>query len=78
MFHVKHSSPHILLINPWITDFAAYNFWIKPLGLLNIATSLRQNGYRISLIDCMDCNVKTKPYGDGKLLKTTIPKPAPS
>jgi len=41
MFHVKHS-PHILLINPWITDFAAYNFWIKPLGLLYIASVVLQ------------------------------------
>ena len=38
---VKHTSPHILLINPWITDFAAYNFWIKPLGLLYIASLLK-------------------------------------
>jgi hypothetical protein len=54
MFHVKHSSPHILLINPWITDFAAYNFWIKPLGLLHIASLLRENGFRVTLIDCID------------------------
>jgi hypothetical protein len=36
---MRHT-PHILLINPWITDFAAYNFWIKPLGLLHIASLL--------------------------------------
>ena len=24
----------ILLVNPWITDFAAYDLWAKPLGLL--------------------------------------------
>jgi len=76
MFHVKHS-PHILLINPWITDFAAYNFWIKPLGLLSIAALLRENGFRVTLIDCLDYSIKTKRYGDGNFLKTKIEKPRP-
>ena len=75
MFHVKHSSPHILLINPWIADFAAYNFWIKPLGLLKIGGLLRKNGFRITLIDCLDFSIKRKKYGDGKFLRTKIDKP---
>jgi radical SAM superfamily enzyme YgiQ (UPF0313 family) len=77
MFHVKHSSPHVLLINPWITDFAAYNFWIKPLGLLYIASLLRKSGFRVTLIDCLDFQIKTKRYGDGKFFKTKIEKPLP-
>ena len=77
MFHVKHIAPHILLINPWITDFAAYNFWIKPLGLLRIAGLLRMNGFRITLIDCTDYSAKTNRYGDGTFLKTKIEKPLP-
>jgi len=75
MFHVKQSSPHILLLNPWITDFAAYNLWIKPLGLLEIASLLRENGFRVTLIDCLDLSIKTKKYGDGKFFKTKIEKP---
>ncbi|MFQ5628541.1 MAG: hypothetical protein ACE5I1_07255 [bacterium] len=31
-------TPTFLLVNPWITDFAAYDFWSKPLGLLYIAS----------------------------------------
>jgi len=77
MFHVKHTSPHILLINPWITDFAAYNLWIKPLGLLYIASILRENGFRVTLIDCLDFYTKTKRYGDGKFFKVKIAKPIP-
>jgi radical SAM superfamily enzyme YgiQ (UPF0313 family) len=77
MFHVKHRSPSILLINPWITDFAAYNFWIKPHGLLSIASFLRDNGCSITLIDCLDSTVKRKKYGDGKFHKTEIEKPLP-
>jgi radical SAM superfamily enzyme YgiQ (UPF0313 family) len=74
MFHVKHT-PHILLINPWITDFAAYNFWIKPLGLLNMASLLRGNGFQVTLIDCLDLSIKTRTYGDRKFFKTKIEKP---
>jgi radical SAM superfamily enzyme YgiQ (UPF0313 family) len=77
MFHVKHYSPHILLINPWITDFSAYNFWIRPLGLLYIASLLRENEFRVTLIDCLDFPIKTKRYGDGKFQKTKIEKPLP-
>jgi radical SAM superfamily enzyme YgiQ (UPF0313 family) len=77
MFHVKHDSPHILLINPWITDFSAYNFWIRPLGLLYIASLLRENGFRVTLIDCLDSQIKTRRYGDGKFRKTKIEKPPP-
>ena len=75
MFHVKQSSPHILLINPWITDFAAYNFWIKPLGLLSICSILRENEFPVTLIDCLDFPIKTMGYGDGKFHKTKIEKP---
>ena len=77
MFHVKHRSPHILLINPWITDFAAYNFWIKPHGLLSIASFLRNNGFKITFIDCLDSTIKRKKYGNGKFRKIEIEKPLP-
>jgi len=33
--------PKILLVNPPIYDFAAYDFWLKPYGLLSIAGYLR-------------------------------------
>ena len=33
--------PRILLLNPPIYDFAAYDFWLKPYGLLSIAGYLR-------------------------------------
>ncbi len=45
---------NLLLINPWIFDFTAYDFWSKPLGLLYIASILREQGYKISYVDCMD------------------------
>ncbi len=48
--------PYLLLINPWVTDFAAYDLWSKPLGLLYLADYLRTANFRIDLIDCMDRN----------------------
>ena len=43
-----------LLINPWIYDFAAYDFWAKPLGLLYLGSILEENGFRVDLIDLLD------------------------
>ncbi len=51
---MKTDSPHILCINPWIHDFAAFDFWAKPLGLLTIAAILRTKGFKVSYIDCLD------------------------
>ena len=72
---MKRLSPHILLIHPWIIDFAAYNFWIKPLGLLYLAGLLRRSGFKVTLIDCLDFCNKIKKYGDGKFFKTKVEKP---
>ena len=81
---MKHSVPHVLLINPWIYDFAAYNLWTRPLGLLEIGGCLRDRGARVSLIDCTDAenfSVRTRfkpkitPFGTSKLKRTPIDKP---
>ncbi|MEW6668282.1 MAG: radical SAM protein [Thermodesulfobacteriota bacterium] len=45
--------PLLLLINPCIYDFAAYDLWSRPLGLLFLAGSLRRAGFRVRLIDCL-------------------------
>jgi radical SAM superfamily enzyme YgiQ (UPF0313 family) len=51
---LKTDPPHILCVNPWIHDFAAFDFWAKPLGLLYLASILRDNGLKINYIDCLD------------------------
>ncbi len=43
----------ILLVQPWIADFAAYNFWIRPLGLYTLAEWLWERGAEITLVDCL-------------------------
>ncbi|MEI6157068.1 MAG: radical SAM protein [Atribacterota bacterium] len=51
----------ILCINPWIHDFTAFDLWLKPLGLLSIASLLRRKGYDVSLLDCMDGHDPSMP-----------------
>jgi len=78
----------IILINPWIYDFAAYDLWSKPLGLLYIAGYLKKLGYDVHLIDCLDVHhpdMKTggsirhavrRRYGTGKYWRQGIPTPS--
>ena len=79
---MKTDAPHILLVNPWIHDFAAYDVWAKPLGLLTLAAILRQHGCRLSYADCLDRFHPRAPYvdpyahyGRGPYRKTRLPKP---
>jgi radical SAM superfamily enzyme YgiQ (UPF0313 family) len=77
----------LILINPWIYDFAAYDLWSKPLGLLTLAGFLRNRGFRIHLIDCLDIHhpgMHASPslirpvrraYGTGKFFRERMPKP---
>ncbi len=81
--------PFILLINPWITDFAAYDLWSKPMGLLALASLLREGGCGVALIDCLDRRDpftnshpevlpgRDKKFGTGKYPRMRLPKPAP-
>ncbi|MDA8138285.1 MAG: B12-binding domain-containing radical SAM protein [Desulfobacteraceae bacterium] len=77
------NTPHILLVNPWIHDFAAYDVWAKPYGLLSLAAILRDHGVRVTYIDCLDRFHARMPaadpharHGRGPYLKTPIAKPA--
>ncbi|HSO19963.1 MAG TPA: radical SAM protein [Desulfosarcina sp.] len=80
---ISQQTPHILLVNPWIHDFAAYDFWAKPLGLLTLGGILRDHGARVSYLDCLDRFHPSAPRaalpagrcGRGPYLKTPIDKP---
>ncbi len=82
--------PHsLVLINPWIYDFAAYDMWSKPMGLLYLGAYLRDCGFDIHLIDCLDVYhpamladpskkaPKRRRFGTGKFWRTKVPKPLP-
>ena len=84
---VAAKNKKVLLVHPWICDFAAYDFWVKPLGLLYIGAFLRLNGYGVHLIDCLDPGridfspddrvkpPKKMPSGRGRFPRQVIPAP---
>ncbi len=55
-------APGILLVNPPIYDFAAYDFWLKPYGMLSIAGKLRGKA-DFKLFDYMD---RLHPFAAGQ------------
>ncbi len=85
LLHQKKKS--ILLVNPWIHDFAAYDFWLKPLGLLYIGAILRAAGCEVRLLDCLNLSSvspqftagwklpRQRDFGRGHFYKENIPKP---
>ena len=78
----------VLLVNPWLTDFAAYDLWARPLGLLTIASALQSLGLDVRFVDCLDRTVgadeavpsarrpRSHPYGCGHYRWQPAPKPA--
>lgn len=76
----------ILLVNPWIADVSAYDFWLKPSGLLILGRFLAQSGHELRLIDCLDRydrdliaytskQVHSRWDGTGKFFHWTVSKP---
>ncbi len=76
----------VLLVNPWIEDVSAYDYWLKPLGLLYISSALKASGVETVMVDCLDRydaaflarggNSREKYYGTGKFFEEILPKPA--
>ena len=45
---------NLLFVNPWIHDFAAYDLFYRPLGLLNLAESIAEGPAEITVADLLD------------------------
>jgi len=73
----RNSHPEILCINPWIYDFAAHDFFARPLGLLSVAGALRAQGYGVRLIDCTGASPQPNSGVTGRLPKEITPMPTP-
>jgi hypothetical protein len=76
--------PNILLVNPPIYDFTAYDFWLKPYGLLSIAGYLRGKANFV-LFDYLDRlhpfvtaqkGLESDRWGRGRFYCERIPNPA--
>lgn len=77
-----------LLVNPWICDFAAYDLWLRPFGLLRVGTALRDWNWEVELLDCLDRFdpelpayasrplPRSDPFGRGRFNKVPAEKPA--
>ncbi len=78
---VRDSGPGILGVNPWVYDFAAYNLWSRPAGLLVCLDMLAKAGARTALMDCMDRTWQDQPWpaagytGTGRYPRTALPRP---
>jgi len=73
----------VLLINPPIYDFAAYDFWLKPYGLLSIAGYLRGKAEFV-LFDYLDRlhpfatkqkELQSEQWGRGRFYCEKLPNP---
>ena len=73
----------ILLVNPPIYDFAAYDFWIKPYGMLSVAGFLRGKA-EFTLFDYLDRQhpfvknqkqLQSDRWGRGRFYIEKIPNP---
>ncbi|BDQ38275.1 B12-binding domain-containing radical SAM protein [Pseudodesulfovibrio nedwellii] len=75
------NGPRILGINPWIHDFAAFNVWSRPVGLLACLDMVRKAGASVALMDCLNPTwgdvhwPKPGKYGTGHYPKEEIPLP---
>ena len=74
----------ILLVNPWVEDFAAYDLWAKPWGLIRIFSRLKAIGEDVRFIDLMyqhqrgtSGTVGLKRDGRAHYGKNRIPMPGP-
>lgn len=70
----------IILINPPVYDFSAYDVWIKPLGILYLSNILKKHNFEIVLLDCLDRNFfldkPVKENGTGKYPYEVVQKPS--
>ena len=74
--------PSILLINPPIYDFAAYDFWLRPLGMLEFAGRITEADFKFfDFLDRSHWFYSDKPkhknddWGRGSFYSQIIPKP---
>ena len=74
-------SPRVLLVNPPIYDFTAYDFWLKPYGLLRVAGYMRGRA-DMHLFDYLDryhpClfeawEPRSDAWGRGAFFATEVP-----
>jgi radical SAM superfamily enzyme YgiQ (UPF0313 family) len=64
---------HVLLVNPPIFDFTAYDFWLRPYGLLRVASQL-QKACQLSYFNYL-ISKRRDMWGRGRFDGREIPRP---
>ncbi|MDC7124308.1 MAG: cobalamin-dependent protein [Spirochaetales bacterium] len=80
-----NKKPTALLINPPVYDFALYDLFLKPYGLLRLAGMLERGGWDINVINALDYKdpdtvlamgkVRRKNNGCGKIHRVNVDLP---
>ncbi len=71
----------VLFVNPYITDFTAYDMWLRPLGLYYLAATVRRySDAEIYWLDALDRfqddrEVRGRADGRGKYPRAFVEKP---
>ncbi|MDL2298301.1 radical SAM protein [Synergistaceae bacterium OttesenSCG-928-D05] len=67
---------NILGVNPPVHDFAFFDLWSKPMGLLYLLERMRLNGNDVFLLDTIyEAAASEKTFGRKKIVGTEIEKP---
>ncbi|MBP7495377.1 MAG: radical SAM protein [Spirochaetales bacterium] len=84
---VKKDRPLALLVVPPVYDFALYDLYLKPYGLLRIGRWLVEGGWDVVLVNGLDYTdpdtasrmgfPRRKPDGTGKFFRSVVETPAP-
>lgn len=72
----KRKQLDVLLVNPWIYDFTAYNLWSVPLGIYKAAEYLSRFDVKLHYIDCLN-DYTPKKFLTGKYSFEVIETPEP-
>ncbi|PYR87163.1 MAG: hypothetical protein DMG19_11360 [Acidobacteria bacterium] len=65
---------NLLLVNPPIYDFTAFDFWLRPYGMLRVAGQLRS--CKLTLFDHL-VSRKRDAFGRGRFDQQPVSRPAP-
>ncbi len=66
---------NVLLVNPPVYDFTAYDFWLRPYGLFQVAARI-QHACRLNFFNFL-ISKQRDAWGRGRLDGREIPKPEP-
>ncbi len=68
--------PSALLIYPNVYEFALFDLYLKPYGLMRLHAMLSAAGWKVELINSLEhAPGKTKENGTGKFIRTLVEKP---